>query len=447
MFVVSVLVAMVFSLLISGVSRVSYSFPNAPIEMHGGPLKLYIVDLDGVGGVKAANHSAVVEGAIQSIYINYMHKLSFGVYITDWAFPDYDVEVFITPSYELVTEWQRYRQVVEEANDTIIVNTHDEILPVPNDYTREEWVAKIADFILNRWGTWVHTGGLAFHTVRYQNGTVQEWNDGFKALMKHANQNITIKNPPKYTGSSDTSVSMEMYGRTMLYLSDFGVTLELGCSPLTYFWHAAVDWADGSDQCMRFGQDDVDTSIMPIYNLNSTVDLALYVASASLRLSNTTGRYGVFVYSSPWMFLAFDSSYIGDYRNSLGMGIIPSSVAIWCEAGLAARKIVEASAAEWKSETAVQEATDAFNIGHYKLAVTLAENAMSQPQSNIIPAVALTTVVAVTMTAAVTIGYSVHTRKRKKEEKKNATSKNTLHVNMCNDCIADTRTSDSKRQG
>ena len=54
----------------------------------------------------------------------------------------------------------------------------------------------IADFMVNRWGTWVHTGGLPFRIVQYENGTTGEWLEGFKKMMTHTNQNIEVKNPP-----------------------------------------------------------------------------------------------------------------------------------------------------------------------------------------------------------------------------------------------------------
>ena len=49
---------------------VCVTFSSSTVEMHGGPIRLYIVDLEGVSGFRAANHSAVVEGAKQATFIN-----------------------------------------------------------------------------------------------------------------------------------------------------------------------------------------------------------------------------------------------------------------------------------------------------------------------------------------------------------------------------------------
>jgi len=400
-------------------NNVSYGFSSSTVKMYGGPIRLYIVDLEGIGGFRAANHSAVVEGVIQATFINMEHKLSFGVYISDWLVPDYDVDVYVNATYELVHDWQTYRQLVENANNTIIVNTHDEILPVPDGYAREEWIAVIADFLLQRWGTWVHTGGLPFRIIQYENGTTEEWNDGFKNFMEHANLNVTVKNPPKVNPYEPhvSQIAIEMgYGRTMEYLGWFAVHLGEGADPLTKFWYAIVNYANGFDHCLRYDQSSVDTSIIHIYSFNSSIDLNVYAASAALRLSNKTDSYGVFVYSSPWKFEDGGGNYFSDYNCSVGMGAIPTAAAIWCEAGYAAKKIVEANAAKVRDETAIQKAIDAFSTESYKQSVIYAEKATALSQPNVLPAIILTAVAG----AAIATTAIIHrNNKNKKKQGRN----------------------------
>lgn len=402
----------VFTVFLPGFALVSYGFSDAPVEMRGGPVRLYVVDLDGVGGFRAANHSAVVDGAMQAPFINIEHKLSFPVYVSDWLVPDYDVDVYVNASYEIVHDWQTYRQIVEDVNNTVIVNTHDEILPVPDGYTKEGWIAIIADFMLNRWGTWVHTGGVPFRIIQYQNETTEEWTYGFKKLMEHANLNVTIKNPQKNPHEPHkSSVSIEM--GVISYLADFGVYLGEDCDPLITFWHAVVDYANGFDYCLRYGSADIDTSIIYIYSFNSSVDLNVYAASVALRLSNTADSYGVFVYSSPWKFATLGGNYFSDYNCSIGMGAIPTAAAIWCEAGYAAKKIVEAKA-KLKDEAMFQKAFDAFDAGSYKQAVMYAEKATASSQPNILPAVILAAVAGTAITTTTIIQYRNNKNKKKR---------------------------------
>jgi hypothetical protein len=370
--------------------------------MSGGPIRLYIVDLDGVGGFRAANHSAVVEGALEATFINNEHKLSFD-----------NVNVYVNATYEVVHDWQTYGQLVENANNTIIVNTHDEILPVPEGYIKEDWIAVIADFIVNRWGTWVHTGGLPFRIVHYENGTTEEWLEGFKKLMKHTNQNIEVKNPP------NLPLLIEGNSHAFSSLDDFSVFLDLHAHTLSDFTDALLDFPDGFDYCLKFGRNDVDPSMMHIYSINHTTDLNVYASSAALRFSNATDRYGVFIYSSPWKFADAFSNYISDYNCGLGMGAIPTATAIWCEAGYAAKTIVEANAAKGKDEAMYQKANDAFNAGNYKQAVIYSEKATAPTQANILSVIILTIATGAVLTSTgVIYHYSNNKNKKKGQETK-----------------------------
>jgi len=77
------------------------------------------------------------------------------------------LRVILSVTVQIVDDWHLQKPRESEAN-IIIINTHDEILPVPDGYTKREWIAKIADFLTNRWGTWTHIGGYSFYHVHYQ---------------------------------------------------------------------------------------------------------------------------------------------------------------------------------------------------------------------------------------------------------------------------------------
>jgi hypothetical protein len=74
----------------------------------------------------------------------------------------------------VVTSWITYRNIIiMNYPGVIIVNTHGEILPVPNGYTKEGWVDEISEAMLTRRVTWVHIAGYPFYYVKYENGTFQ----------------------------------------------------------------------------------------------------------------------------------------------------------------------------------------------------------------------------------------------------------------------------------
>lgn len=373
---------------LSSLNTSSCSFPIALIEMRGGPIRYSIVDLGGVGGIRAANHSSVVDGATQAAYVNYLHKVRFQFPEDYWNYPSGgdDVDVYINASYTVIKDWQTYKSLVEEANNTIIVNTHDEILPIPNGYSKEEWLTVISDFLLNRWGTWVHTGGLPFRVVEHEDGTTEEWNNGFKELMAMASLNVTIRNP------LGLPFSMERQNQAFSALGDFAVTTpswEGRSVSLSHFAYARLEPSDGYDYCYSFDGDEVVSSIMLIYIGRCVSDLRAYAPSAVFRLSVNADKYGIFVYSSPWRFMDAGSNYIRADVCSIGMGVIPTAAAIWCEAGYAASRILEANVSSSKDEALLQSANEIFNAGRYKEAVVYAERSMSSRQLNILPSVVL----------------------------------------------------------
>ncbi|MGD0494817.1 MAG: hypothetical protein ABSB28_02100 [Candidatus Bathyarchaeia archaeon] len=174
------------------------------------PLTVYIVSLPDVGNVVLTNHSAILDGVLRAVQIHPSNSSvqelvlllgEVGLGVGEGLKAALNVSV----SYVLVQDWATYKTILEQGNDTIIVNTHDQYLPVPDGYTKEQWVGEIADFMLNRWGTWVHIGGYPFYNVWYQNGTTEQWGPaGYSRMMSHIGEpNATCYPAETYATSTD----------------------------------------------------------------------------------------------------------------------------------------------------------------------------------------------------------------------------------------------------
>ena len=166
-------------------------FQAPKVKAAVGKANVYIICLSDVGGWWF-NPEEVKEGAIKAV------KPRFESYDAS-NIPVIHPKVgtsppFLSISHEVISDWDAYQQIVESYTDVIIVNTHDEILPVPSGYTRESWADKIAVAMLERHVTWVHVGGYPFYYAWYQGATDKEtWNTaGFQQLMQHINKGHVI---------------------------------------------------------------------------------------------------------------------------------------------------------------------------------------------------------------------------------------------------------------
>lgn len=171
------------------------------------PLTVYVVSLPEVGGVFLSNHSAVVDGVLKAVEITPREQVKH-VNIA-LAGNDLAANIKVNVSCVLVQDWKTYESVIEQGNSTIVVNTHDQYFPIPSGYTREEWVDKLSDFMLNRWGTWVHIGGYPFYSVWYENGTTSEWGAaGYARLLSHITEaNVTCYSSGQSNIFSDTDLT------------------------------------------------------------------------------------------------------------------------------------------------------------------------------------------------------------------------------------------------
>jgi len=159
---------------------------------------VYVVCLDGVPAYGVENMSEVFEGVLQASSCNVRYNTREFDYSCLYPYPIYK-EFLVNASVVKVTDWMAYRFLVEYGRNIIIVNAHGEILPVPSPYTRDEWVDKIAEGMLDRNMTWIHVAGYPFRYCWLQgNQKEEEWGeDGFKQLMRHVGRENATCYPPE----------------------------------------------------------------------------------------------------------------------------------------------------------------------------------------------------------------------------------------------------------
>lgn len=376
------------------------------------PLKIYVLSLPDVGNYRVSNHSDVVEGVRQATKIYPGDADVKELVIPIWF--GLTMKLNVSISYTVIQDWNEYKTLAESANNIIIVNTHDEYLPVPEDYTREEWTDKIADFMLNRWGTWVHAGGYPFYRVWYQNGTKEEWGeDGFKHLMSHIGKgNLTCYPPPGWDPTNPATFSLwAAQGMSRWYL--YGTSI-LGFAEANPGYPISFEDFEGQ-------------YIGSIYALE-----APYEPGAIIRYSQNQSafNFGIYVHMSPWRFYLSNGREI-EYPD-LAMGFISTAAAIYGEFTHAACKLYSRSGnsateaiqkAEKEGRTVglteaknlFQNALDAFAAGNYKLAAAYAIQAKQTAEKAAAPNT-LPQVIAIIITIAVPIGIGAYYKINRKNK-------------------------------
>jgi hypothetical protein len=206
----------------------------------------------------------------------------------------------------------------------IIVNTHGEILPVPNGYTKEEWVDKISEAMLTRRVTWVHVAGYPFYYVKHESGASETWGEnGFKHFMNNINKgNVNCWPPQSETMLVEHSNAM----------SDIGSLGNWGGVPGNWtmydLWYAELGrplkWSDFKDYL-----------ILPLYEYNDTSTLDVYLTGAVIAYVKAGQRYltdyGCGAYVHIGTYRLYDHN--GDLLNyDLCKGILGTAAALWVEA-------------------------------------------------------------------------------------------------------------------
>lgn len=287
-------------------------------------VQVYVIGLTDVGNYRASNGSMVVDGALQATEVK---EATVGLGFDGFT------DVNVTISSSVVTEWNEYETLVETAGKVIIVNAHDEYLPVPDGYTKEEWVDQIADFMLNRQGTWVHTGGYPLYRVWFENGTKQEWGEeGFQRLMSHINKGNVTCWPPE--GEEDEIATFAGGADQQLGLSWKWWDGKMYC-PIGTFAEACVGRPLKRD-------DFKDYLMLCLYTYYSQAENKRYWVSGVVAFSPypilpygdpslpegwtdlSPFNFGFYVHMGIWKF--YPSGY-----HDLAMGFISTAAAVWMD--------------------------------------------------------------------------------------------------------------------
>ena len=361
-----------------------------------------------VGNYRFSNHSAIVEGVRQAVNIRPGDGDVKELTISLWF--DLLMELNVSISFHLIEDWNVYKALVESGNNTIIVNTHDEYLPVPEGYTKEGWTDEVADFMLNRWGTWIHAGGYPLYRAWYQNGTKEEWGeDGFKRLMSHIGK-----------GNLSCYPLADWATFNMWATQGMGINWFLYGDPIAEFHYAnpgySISFEDFEGQYVG-----------SIYSLR-----APYEPGAIIRYSQNQSafNFGIYVHLGTWQF------YTGgghELPSDLGMGFISTAAAIYGEffcvadklygrAGESATEAIEQAEKEGRTiglaeaKSLFQNALDAFAAGNYKLAAAYAMEAKQTAEKAAAPNT-LPQAIAIIITIAVPIGIGTYYKINRKKNK------------------------------
>jgi len=281
-----------------------------------GEANVYIICLNNVPTDDSwvDDFQSVKDGAIDACMLQGTH-IQFSV---PRAHPKRNVDY--PPYYEatpyVVTSWAQYKNIITSYSEVIVVNTHGQYLPVPSSYTKEQWVDKIADAMLNRRLTWVHVGGYTFFRVWYQQtGTGEEWGEqGFKHLMNHTNK-----------GDVDLS--------PFPYFEDERATTLLGDQQIGLNWYdgygrSITVYAEATlGKPLKIG-DFKEYLILPIFEYGEFwTGAAIAFVKAGARYTDEHGC-GAYVHiGARYLYRSNGSALNADY----GRGFIGTAAALWAE--------------------------------------------------------------------------------------------------------------------
>ena len=289
------------------------------VEADEGRADVYIICLIGVGGWCVNSPARVRDGAIRAI-----SKIDSGQTGADndnipRVHPQSgNLPPFYSISYEVVTDWWTYKDIIENRQEAIVVNTHGEALPVPSGYTSEGWVDKIADAMLHRRISWVHTSGYPFYRFWLQDASSsQEWGvAGFKFLMAHIDKpNVECWSPNEVEKPE---------------INDGVGNLFVGWTELSFHLHYVLD--SRPLKCSDFNN----LWVLRTHGGNPTPPQEGYFpcavvafAKANQRL-DPTSEYGFGCYVHVGTFQTYDPGYYPNERD-YWQGYLGCAMAVWSE--------------------------------------------------------------------------------------------------------------------
>lgn len=330
--------------------------------VNGNPIRIYVLSLSGVDAYPISNLSRVIEGVLMAAKVNNISVWSGAETIWGPEFKDVEINV----ATQVVDDWVAYQVLVEFGVNLIIVNAHGEYLPVPSGYTRNDWIDKIADAMLNRQLTWVHVAGYPFYYVQYQDGEIERCEKvGFQNLLSHIGKgNVNCTAPENNLHSTLTGFAGQELERSWRFIYD-GEHATMG-SPLKR-------------------SDFEELLVLGLYRRHH--DHIVYYSGAVIRFTseNNTLNFGFYVH------LSSEEYYDLDYSKTemdYFVGYIGTAAAIWSEVGLTAYLLNEEVPEAIKraratgrtqgldqAESLLQQAIDTYNSSKYKSALALAYQA------------------------------------------------------------------------
>jgi hypothetical protein len=328
----------------------------------------------------------------------------------------------VSISYVIVENWTTYRTIIESESNAIVVNTYDEFLPVPDGYLKEAWADKVADFMLNRWGTWVHVGGYPYYRVWFQNGTQVEWGEaGFQRVMSQIGKGNETCYPPN--GSPEEwSSSYPVLESIYRYL---GTCFRL--------WPASP----GSECIPGFplGEDFRASKLFVMFDEGPTT----FHAAIRFSPNGTSFNFGVYVHLGTWLFREGGTDAIYS-RPAAYAGFLATAVAIYLDYSSLCK--LYASDGESASEAILkaqnegrtvgfnqslayfQNALDAYEKGEYKTSASYADISIAAAQGAKTPTISyVPTILSILIASMLVPGTSVLYSRLKRREARNAFSK------------------------
>ena len=396
--------------------------PPESLDITNHPVKLYVIFLDDVGSSLDINLSRVVEGIQAAASVNTLNIFvgweeeglrSRPIYMT----LNFSVNV------EIVKDWDTYQNIIENGVDVIVINVHNEILPVPDGYSKEEWLTKISDFLANRWGTWAHVGGYPFKHVHYENGTTEEWNEqGFKQFMNYINSTLTINLPEPTEKYQKADTLLTGTAGQNLGISGY---YQIEKFPEAYLgW--PINWNSEKERDLRE---------LTIYD--TVIDYVLYIAAGVIRYQPPqSSNFGYYLHMGTWTLCDMHCRPYDNATNDYGLGYISAAAAIYEEVGWPAEAIFSMDLLRLKREIiwAINNgrtqgldkalelyylAKNAYLNGHYKEALSYAYQGTEAAKNATKPTFTQNLAITLATTTAITpIATTLILTRKKKSPKK-----------------------------
>jgi hypothetical protein len=302
-------------------SMLLFLVPQVTAEV--GIAKVYIIQLSGVPGWWVDDPSRVTDGSIDACMLK-------GNYIESnvpRAHPRKNVDY--PPFYEakpvVVTNWYTYKTIVEYYKGIIVVNTYGEYLPIPTGYNKESWVDKIAEAMLHRRLTWVHTGGYSFYNVWYQQTSQGEtWYEaGFSRFMSWINLDDVDLWPP--SGHENELATFSLSSAQQIGLSSYFEQGDVVEGHIYDYKYATLGRPLKKDDFSEY-------LVMPIFGWTDQ-NSKKYYSAAVIAFAKAGERYasgygaGAYVHIGFGELLGQEIQYDADF----GRGFIGTAAALWVE--------------------------------------------------------------------------------------------------------------------